>query len=245
MVKKSFSIYEFLVYGIRTMLENIRLFVLTGLSILGLIFASFGVSALIALPITQKLWLLMLPFKDQFAHAITAQEHMAVANELGKKILDIIIVHPFLMGLSLLFLFIFLFGIFTGFIRIILDICEKGKSSVNRLFSSFDVLPKLFFATMIFFLIVGIGFVFLILPGLFMLLRFRFFFFFIIDKNVGAIESLKLSFRATRGLEWDVLGLTILCFVLGKFSFFIGFPAAQLMMAAAYLKLPGNKPESI
>ncbi len=72
---------------------------------------------------------------------------------------------------------------------------------------------------------------------------------FVVDKGFGPVASLKASFRATKGVFWDEMGLGlalgvinylgILCFAVGYFIFTL--PLSFLAIAHVYQKLGGEK----
>ena len=57
-----------------------------------------------------------------------------------------------------------------------------------------------------------LGFLFLIIPGIILAIRFSFFQQAIVEKRLGPIESLKYSWNLTRGNGLSLLGLGILSF---------------------------------
>jgi len=65
--------------------------------------------------------------------------------------------------------------------------------------------------------------------------RFSLCLFYLVDKRVGAIESLRKSFRITQGLVWKFFGLFIVITLVS--ITIIGIPLAYLMLLTAYRKL--------
>jgi len=238
MARRSFPVYDFAVYGIKTMLANIRLFILVMLSALASLVVAFGVSALIAWPVVSKLMSFAESYKQQFLTCGNKLECWGVAKSLWFDVITpTFATHAFLL-LICLFIFMVVFsGLGLGLIRIVLDLQDKKKSNPARLFSSFKFIPKLFLSGIIvFFAVVG-GLILFVIPGIFLAMRLFFFKFYIVDKNAGIIECLKKSFHATRGLEWDILGIVIVAISLSIVSPIIGIPAGALMSAAAYRKV--------
>lgn len=69
---------------------------------------------------------------------------------------------------------------------------------------------KYFAATLLVVLVVALGMLLLIVPGIIFLLMFLFTTFIVIDRNLGPIEAMKESRRITSGHRWKLLGLILL-----------------------------------
>lgn len=137
--------------------------------------------------------------------------------------------------------------IIMGFIKISLNFCYQKQSSIKDLFSYFSYYKLIFtylVSTIIYILIVLIGLLLLLIPGIIFIIRFQFYPYFIIDKNLGPIESLKKSWQATKGLTWHLfvfnLALSVINF-LGFLALIIGIfwtiPTTMLARAFVYTKL--------
>jgi len=236
--KKSFSIYDFLVIGIKSVLENIRLFMLIFLSYIGITIATVLTMGLVARPIIIVLWRMIPKFKSQFSTCATKEACHGVMKSFWGQVYPILISNTLLLVFCGLLAIVVFAGLYLGFIQIMLDLHKNGSSKVSRLFSCFHLVPKFLISAFIFFSAVSLGLALFIVPGIYLFLRFRFFPYYVIDKDAGIIECIKKSYRATRGFEWDVLGLNIVAGVIWSITFFIGVPAASMMMVSAYKKLP-------
>lgn len=135
-------------------------------------------------------------------------------------------------------------GFYLGYYRIMLDIKDTGASSCGRLFSVWRLGLTGFFACLLFQLIVGLGTLCLLIPGLIFMGRLFFFPFFIIDKNAGIIQSLKMSWRATQGQTmYTIIFVFLFSLVaaLGSIALGIGalfsVPVAMLATAHVYRQL--------
>ncbi len=98
--------------------------------------------------------------------------------------------------------------------------------------------------SILFGIIVLIGFILLIVPGFIALTAFMFAPYFVIDKGLGPIEALKASARITKGNRLRVLGLiaaVALVSLLGAIAFLIGLlvaiPLAAIGNLEAYRRL--------
>lgn len=96
-------------------------------------------------------------------------------------------------------------------------------------------------------LIVGIGIVLLIVPGIIFSLMFMFGGYLVVDRGLTAVDGLKESARITKGHKWQLLGLVLLgalLNVLGAIALIIGLlvtvPVTMLAFAHAYRILSAN-----
>lgn len=103
-----------------------------------------------------------------------------------------------------------------------------------------------FFA--LFILIVGVGFVLLIIPGIILALTFGLGKYLVIDRGLGPVEALKESRRITKGsrLKLFLLMLVIILLnIVGTIAFLVGLfvtvPVSLLALVHAYRVLEKNK----
>lgn len=89
-----------------------------------------------------------------------------------------------------------------------------------------------------------VGITLFLAPIFWLFVRFLMMPFFIVDYYEGPIEALKMSYKATKGVFWDLLSLvfvSIILIYLGFVVFGIGltvaFPITYLMLAYAYYEL--------
>lgn len=104
---------------------------------------------------------------------------------------------------------LFVIGLYLGFNKIALELCDRGKSSVKELFSCFKLAPKCFAAAILYSIAVAGGLILFIVPGIFIAIRCSLFPYCIIDRNAGVIESLNMSYKITENHAWDWLLLCI------------------------------------
>lgn len=242
MLKAHFSVYDFTVNSLRKTLDNVRIMVLATLTFMGgLILAGLG-SMVIVSPTIIKLWPLMVSFKQSMPAVGTMLDKAAQAKlvaDAWQHITPFFTMIDFaLMVLSVTFFLVVVLGLVLGFLRVALDLVDRGESAVARMYGSFSVAPRFFLAALLSMIIIALGFVVFIIPGIILTLRLRFFPYYILDKNLGAIASLKASFHATKGYEWEILGLNIVAAVLAGFVPVIGIPVTCFLLAYAYRALP-------
>lgn len=87
-----------------------------------------------------------------------------------------------------------------------------------------------------------LGFLFFVIPGVYLMTRFIFVQYFVIDKNISFDAAIKRSWKITKGNEINLLAFLfamVIIFVLGFLAFVIGFvvaiPITQLSTAKLYL----------
>lgn len=144
------------------------------------------------------------------------------------------------------------FFIQMGFINSSLMITDGLKPGYDQLYANGHHILSWIVAHFLFILMISVGLVFLIFPGLYLLARFSLYPFFILDKNMGPIESLGAASRASRGKCWFLFLLflcTLLLNLLGCLFFGIGLlitmPISALAWALVYRKLTRSEPEII
>lgn len=134
-----------------------------------------------------------------------------------------------------------------GMIRIALNLLDGKEASYRDFWSGANKILPLLGASVLFGIMFVIGMVLLIVPGIIVSLTFCMFYYFIIDKGVGVIESLKMSAAATKGNKWHLLGFLVVAGLLnvaGVLLLGVGLlvtvPVTTLAFAAVYRKLTAN-----
>ncbi len=95
----------------------------------------------------------------------------------------------------------------AGFITIMLKTLREEGPSLKDFLGKQGYMLRLTGGYLIYSLAVLVGFIFLIVPGIFLAVRFNFFDFFIVDKGMGSIEALKASYAMTEGYWWKIFTL--------------------------------------
>jgi Predicted integral membrane protein len=143
-----------------------------------------------------------------------------------------------------------------GLIKIALRFCDNEKGKFADLFSCFPLFFNYLFGSILFGLIVLVGMILLIIPGIIWAIKFQFFSYFIIDKDLGPIEALKMSSAITKDAKWDLFLFYLLILVinlLGALALLVGLfvtiPTTMIAIAFVYRKLlaqaeTAQKPET-
>lgn len=147
-----------------------------------------------------------------------------------------------------------LIGLVMGMIttRISLDIYDTGKADLSRLGELASLFPRYLVGKILFGLIVFVGLILLIVPGIIASYMFLYVGYLMIDRGLGPIEALKESRTITDGSKWDlflfslVVGFLNIVGVLALLiGLFITVPVTLMASVFVYRKLsPAQTAES-
>lgn len=85
--------------------------------------------------------------------------------------------------------------------------------------------------------LVGIGFVLLLLPGIYLVCKLIFVPYLIMDKKIDPIQAVKLSFYLSKGYFWTIFGMAIVSFlviILGLVCMIVGVFASIIWVHSAF-----------
>jgi uncharacterized membrane protein len=140
--------------------------------------------------------------------------------------------------------FIFQVIIGMGYITISLKLADNAKPELGDLFSRVHLFFKYLGGSILLGLIVLGGLILLIVPGIVWALKFQFFSYFVIDKELGPVEALRKSAAITEGAKWNLLlfGLVLVGInILGALALVVGLfatiPTTMVALAFVYRKL--------
>lgn len=136
-----------------------------------------------------------------------------------------------------------------GLFAFSLSLVRGQQTSVSQLFSqSASKLLRTLGATILYYIMVLVGCLFLVIPGIYLALRFMYFQAAIVDKDLGVIDSLKYSSQLTRDNKLNMFGLVIACCLIvlaGMIALFVGLfwavPTVWLASTIAYCYLHGGE----
>jgi len=153
----------------------------------------------------------------------------------------------FLMVVGLLValvILVFQAELHLGMLKICLGLHDGRPVAFKDAFSCFNIVWKLIASAVVYGLIVGLGFLLLIVPGIILALRLYFFNYFLVDKGMGPIQALKQSWNLTKGMTIKLLLLTLASVginVLGALCFGLGLlvtvPTTILAFTYVYRKM--------
>jgi uncharacterized membrane protein len=103
---------------------------------------------------------------------------------------------------------------------------------------------KFLLAIVLYSLIVTVGFVLFIVPGIYFMIKYQFVLFLIVDKNMDVAQAFSTSSQITNGVKWQLfffdllIGIIILAgFLFFGIGIFAAFPTALVAVAYVYRKL--------
>ena len=123
-----------------------------------------------------------------------------------------------------------------GLLSIALNFRDGKTPEIEDLFRNYRLFLKYFAASIIYGLMVAVGSIFLIVPGIYLALKYMFYGYLIVDKGLGPIDALKESGRMTEGAKKDLLvfWLTLGCSIIVIMIFlglFIAIPVGVITAA--------------
>jgi uncharacterized membrane protein len=138
---------------------------------------------------------------------------------------------------------IMLFSLYLalGMTRVGLNFVSGKEVTVGQLFGEGGKLPRMIGASILYYLMVFVGLLLFVVPGIYLAIRYMYFQMAIVDRNMGVLESLTYSSSITTNnrLNLFLLGLLSLAIVIAGFlALVVGLifacPVVWLAMLAAY-----------
>ena len=160
------------------------------------------------------------------------------------------IVNTMLVGISCVFLAITVIGILAipavlgGYVESMIRMARGEKVGIGDFFKTgFNRFGTLLGTTILSFLGIIIGFLCLIIPGIYLMIRWYFLYQNIVDRDASVFESFKQSSDMVAGLFWIILTLVILIAVIQAIGgtivvgTIVTIPYTSLLTAHVYLAL--------
>ncbi len=136
-----------------------------------------------------------------------------------------------------------------GTIMLWLKICDGDTITIRDVYSKIPRVWHFMLATFLYGSMVLLGYICLIVPGLYLQIRFQFYPYFIAESGAGPIQSLKASYAITKGSIAELFFLSVVNYFIGwvgMMALFIGvFPALiiqNVALAKTYRQLRRNTP---
>lgn len=131
-----------------------------------------------------------------------------------------------------------------GMIRIALKLYDNQKPELKDLIPEWPLFLMYILMSLLYGIIVIVGLILLIVPGIIAGIALQFCTYLVIDKNMDPIEALKKSYAMTKGIKWDlfvfgliILGINILgalCLLVGLF---VTIPVTMMAIVFIYRRL--------
>lgn len=134
-----------------------------------------------------------------------------------------------------------------GMIYVALRLHDRKKTVYGDLFRHIHLIIPYFLASIIYSLIVIVGFILFIIPGIIWGIKFRYFPYLMVDRKLGPIDALKESSKITKGARWNLFFfgiLLVLINILGALALLVGLfvtiPLSMMAEVYVYRKLAGK-----
>lgn len=131
-----------------------------------------------------------------------------------------------------------------GFIKIMLRLVQDDYVEVIDMFNNFKPFLSYFVASFLYGISVALGILLLIIPGIFIAIRFQFYPYFILENNDSSFAALQKSFYLSQNLTLELLLLGIVVIALniaGILLFGVGviltYPLTTMAIAVVYKSL--------
>jgi len=122
-------------------------------------------------------------------------------------------VEPLFLILGVLFaigFFVITNGLSFGFRHFVMQLCDKKKVRFSLLLSGFRVVIAAMVAGVLYLLTIMVGLIFLIVPGIYLAVRFLLFPYAILDTRLGPLDALRKSYRITEGNFWSIFSVMLI-----------------------------------
>lgn len=135
-----------------------------------------------------------------------------------------------------------------GMIKISLKFVDNQKGEFADLYKHYRLVLKFIAGSILYGLIGFVGLLLFIIPGIIWMIKFQFFSYFIVDKNMSPIDALKKSWEITKGVKLNLFlfglilaGVTILGFLALVVGLLVAIPTTMLATAYVYRKLSSGE----
>ncbi|MGE5372471.1 MAG: hypothetical protein ACM3QZ_10835 [Solirubrobacterales bacterium] len=135
-----------------------------------------------------------------------------------------------------------------GLINISIQTVRGKKPTFNDLFIHPKALLSFIIAYILMYIPVMIGMMFLIIPGFYLFMRWYFFMFYIVERDMGPIEALTASWHATKGSAFHLFCFTFVAGLIGMLGVLalgvgvlVSMPVVMVATARVYCLLEDDE----
>lgn len=128
----------------------------------------------------------------------------------------------------------------VGWMKMLLKMTGGDSAELADLWSHTDQIIPYAVGSFVVSLIVGIGMIFFVIPGIYFALKYIFVPYLIVDKKLKVGEAFAASAKMTKGIKWQllVMGLAVLVLnIVGLLAFIVGIIITSMVTSLAYVKL--------
>jgi len=148
------------------------------------------------------------------------QEVLACLPDMKHCISQFLI--PIIFVASLLAMIVFAW-LHLGYIKVMFDLHDNNTALLSTLFSQGRKIIYYIVGMFLYVLMIAVGLVLLIIPGIYVWYRFGFYSYSIVDRNIGPIDALKYSWNLTKSHNMFTLGLWVIFALLTRFAGALAF----------------------
>lgn len=118
---------------------------------------------------------------------------------------------------------------------------RNQKVEISEMFDGFKKnYINIVLANLLTFAIIGLGFVFLIVPGIILACRLAFVSYLVMDKNLEPVAAIEKSWEMTKGHGWQIFGMALLVIPIaigGLLCFIVGIVFSIIWISAAFASM--------
>ncbi len=137
-------------------------------------------------------------------------------------------------------------------VRVVLRFNHGETAELSDLWMGYPQFLDFLVGSILYGLLVFAGLILCVIPGIYWGIKYQFYGYCIMDKNVGPVEGIKMSGRLTQGSWWNLFWLGLLqgCVVfLGMLACLVGLfwamPTAMIAHGYAYVRLAAVEPQAL
>jgi len=138
--------------------------------------------------------------------------------------------------------------LYLGINRAILGLIAGKPPTVGMMFEGFDRFGPAFLASLVSGLLIGLGTIFLIVPGIILALMWMFVSLILAETQLDFWPAMQASADLTAGYRWQLFGLMLACVLVALLGIlaccvgiFVAQPVIYVSIALAYRFLQGRK----
>lgn len=239
-MNKTFSIRQALAFGFGSFFNHIGVLLLAALTIFAI---AIGVTLVALGFMLLAIWLLGLQVKN-ISQTVSSDDLMVYWESFYSSISS---AQVMLVGLLSLLFFLFvawlMYGLWIGYVRMLLDIYEYDSTSVSQLFSCMKRAPKIMVAQCLVSIVVALGMAFLLIPGFVAMAYYGFVVFYLLEFDSGILSAFSYSSRLATGIVGKLMGFYLVMISLWSVSSimppvaFVVVPSLILANIFVYKKL--------
>lgn len=135
-------------------------------------------------------------------------------------------------------------GLMAGLHAMVLQTIDGRTPALKDLFTLLGRGPAFLFAVVLYLVAVAVGLVLLVLPGIYLAVRYAFFGYILATKPVSALEALRFAGALANGRWWALFGFFLVILALNiagaallGVGFFISYPVSLLAGASLFRTL--------